>query len=104
VRTTASSHIVRTTASSHNLALASSVSRTCGSSESSSLVTQAIPPCAQAAFVSASLLFVVTGAEPRSAVFNAKLRPAMPLPDYDEVDFAPNDVARCEIEVARHPV
>src|SRR5207245_7940780 len=59
---------------------ASSVSRTCSSNESSSLVTQAIPPCAQAVFVSEPLRFVITATEPCFAAFNAKLRPAIPLP------------------------
>src|SRR5436189_4626237 len=72
--------IVRTTAWSHRPAPASSVSRTCSSNESSSLVTQAIPPCAQAVFVSEPLRFVITATEPCIAAFNAKLRPAIPLP------------------------
>src|SRR6267378_4343152 len=72
--------IVRTTASSHRPAPASSVSRTCNSNESSSLVTQAIPPCAQAVFVSEPLRFVITATDPCFAAFNAKLRPAIPLP------------------------
>ena len=42
--------IVRTTASSQSPRPASSVSRTCSSKESSSLVTQATPPCAHAVF------------------------------------------------------
>src|SRR5436305_7022347 len=72
--------IVRTTAWSHRPAPASSVSRTCSSNESSSLVTQAIPPCAHAVFVSAPLRLVMTATEPCFAAFNAKLRPAIPLP------------------------
>src|SRR6266487_3608935 len=44
------------------------------------LVTQAIPPCAQAVFVSEPLRFVITATDPCFAAFNAKLRPAMPLP------------------------
>ena len=72
--------IVRTAASSHRPAPASSVSCTCSSNESSSLVTQAIPPCAQAVFESAPLRFVITATEPCAAAFKAKVSPAMPLP------------------------
>src|SRR5882724_13621256 len=72
--------MVRTTRSSHRPAPASSVSRTCNSNESSSLVTQAIPPCAQAVFVSEPLRFVITATEPCFAALSAKLSPAMPLP------------------------
>src|SRR5213076_1474514 len=57
-----------------------SVSRTCSSNESSLLVTQAIPPCAQAVLVSEPLRLVITATEPCFAAFNAKLRPAIPLP------------------------
>src|ERR1041384_6595329 len=80
MRSGASVTIVRTTASSQRPPPASSVSRTCSSNESSSLVTHAIPPCAQAVFVSAPLRFVMTATDPCRAAFNAKLRPAMPLP------------------------
>src|SRR5205807_9362187 len=59
---------------------ASSVSRTCSSKESSSLVTQAIPPWAQAVFVSDPLRFVITATEPCFAALSAKLSPAIPLP------------------------
>src|ERR1700741_1449904 len=72
--------IVRTTASSQSPAPASSVSRTWSSNESSSLVTQAIPPCAQAVFVSEPLRLVTTATEPCLAAFKAKLKPAIPLP------------------------
>src|SRR5436189_411613 len=39
-----------------------------------------MPPCAYAWFVSEPLRFVITATEPCLAAFNAKLRPAMPLP------------------------
>src|SRR6476660_8904349 len=87
--------IVRTTGSSHKPTPASSVSRTCSSNESSSLVTQAIPPCAQAVFVSEPLRFVMTATEPCFAAFNAKLRPAMPLPiTTKSYSFIPNGYCR----------
>src|SRR5438552_5757110 len=72
--------MVRTTFSSQSPAPASSVSRTCSSNESSSLVTHAIPPCAHAVLVSAPLRFVMTATEPCCAAFSAKLSPAIPLP------------------------
>src|SRR5437899_10432738 len=59
---------------------AASVSRTCSSNESSSLVTHAIPPCAHAVVVLVPVRFVITTTDPCFAAFNAKLRPAMPLP------------------------
>src|SRR5205814_1610543 len=70
----------RTTFPSQSPAPASSVSRTCSSNESSSLITQAIPPCANAVFESAPLRFVITATDPCFAAFKAKLSPAMPLP------------------------
>src|SRR5438045_8925388 len=72
--------IVRTTSSSHRPAPASSVSRTCNSNESSSLVTQATPPWAQAVLVSAPFGFVITATDPCRDDLSAKLRAAILLP------------------------
>ena len=52
----------------------------CRSNESSPLVTQATPPCAQAVFESTPLRFVMIATRPCFAAFSAKVRPAMPLP------------------------
>src|SRR5438445_5380428 len=87
--------IVRTTASSQRPAPASSVSRTWSSNESSSLVTHAIPPCAQAVFVSGPLRLVITATEPCLAAFKAKLNPAMPLPmTTKSYSFIPTEYCR----------
>jgi hypothetical protein len=60
------------TASSWQRLAASSVSRMWSSKESSSLITQATPPCAHAVFESDSALFVMSATRPFSAAFSAK--------------------------------
>src|SRR3954471_8029078 len=72
--------IVRTAASSQSPAPASSVSVTWSSKESSSLVTQAMPPWATAVLESTPFRFVITATEPCWAAFRANVNPAIPLP------------------------
>src|SRR5262249_21268603 len=69
-----------TAAGSQRPAPASSVSRICRSKESSLLVTQATPPCAQAVLESTPLRLVTIATRPFLAVLIANVRPAIPLP------------------------
>ena len=72
--------MVRTAASSQSPAPALSVSWTCSSKLSSSLHTQATPPCAQAVLVSADARLVMMATRPCAAALRANVSPATPLP------------------------